>query len=94
MSIETAKLPNNEEKFLLNKKELEEFKIFNKNKFKFDTSDLFIRAKKYNRKDFARYRNIFLLNPFYTKNETAKFLSAAQKKIINNKRKKYLLCHS
>ncbi len=82
LSIRTAKLPNYEEKFILNKEKLDEFKIFNKNRFNFITSDLFIRAKKYNHKDFIKYKNIFLLNPFYTKNETAKFLTAAQKKLL------------
>ena len=87
LSIKTARLPNKEERFSLNKTEFDEFKKINKQKFKFDTSDLFIRAKKYNYKDFKRYKNIFLLNPFYTKNETAKFLPASQKKLLIIKKK-------
>lgn len=81
-SIKSAKLPNSEEKFLLNKKQLDEFRIINKKNFKFNTSDLFIRAKKYSYKDLKKYKNIFLLNPFYVENETAKYLPASQKKLL------------
>ena len=87
LSIKSAKLPNNKEKFFLNKTRLDEFKIINNKDFNFDTSDLFIRAKKYDYRDLKKYKNIFLLNPFYTENETAKFLPASQKKLLILKRK-------
>ena len=87
LSIKTAKLPNNKERFILNNKSLDEFQIIDNQKFKFKTSDLFIRAKKYNTKDFKKYKNIFLLNPFYTENETVNFLPASKKKLLVIKKK-------
>ena len=82
LSIKTAKLPNKYEKFLYNKTQLDELNIINKGKFEFENLDLFIRSKSYNTKDFEKFQNIFLLNPFYTENETVNYLPPSKKKLL------------
>ena len=86
-SIKSAKLPNKKERFILNKTQLDEFRIINKREFKFDTSDLFIRSKIYNFKNLQNSKNIFLLNPFYTESETLNHLPASKKKLLIIKKK-------
>ena len=82
LSIKTAKLPNKDERFIYNKEQLDELEIINKGKFKFDKLDLFIRSKLYSSRDLEELENIFLLNPFYTENETVNYLPPSKKKLL------------
>ena len=67
---------------MYNKTQLDELNIINKGKFEFENLDLFIRSKSYNNKDFEKFQNIFLLNPFYTENETVNYLPPSKKKLL------------
>ena len=69
LSKKSAKLPNKEQRFVFNKSQLDEVTIINKQNFKFNSIDLFIRSKKYDFKNLKKSKNIFLLNPFYIENE-------------------------
>jgi hypothetical protein len=82
LSIKTARLPNKEERFLYNKEQLDELKIINKQNFRFESIDLYIRSKKYNFQDLEKSKNIFLLNPFYIENETTNHLPPSKKKLL------------
>ena len=82
LSIKTARLPNKEERFFYNEGQLDELKIINKQNFRFESLDLYIRSKKYNYQDLEKSKNIFLLNPFYTENETINHLPPSKKKLL------------
>ena len=74
LSIKSAKLPSNTQKFKSISKNLDEFIVLNKRNFNKKKIDFFIRSKK-NDYSNLRNKNVFLLNPLYIENETKKRIS-------------------
>ena len=87
LSKKSAKLPNKEQRFVFNKSQLDEVTIINKQNFKFNSIDLFIRSKKYDFKNLKKSKNIFLLNPFYIENEIKNPIGVEKRKLLIMKKK-------